>query len=586
MSLTVTQRPNQSGVWVAAKNPVIYKMTRKDFTWTTLVTSGGNTSIQIATNVTASFVAGDTIWLQSDDGAYSASGTVVSSAFGAATTVITTVPYVADNASGYINIISRRPNYYVGVGVYKSTDNSLIGTVNYYPTTKGLLTIDVSSVLLSVLDPSISIAISEKFIENAGISELSTAVKDFYIKYTEFWTGSGNSATDDVANISYGVLAANQIGQSGYLTTNAFLTKFDSLKIMIGEFYCLSFADTVGYTSWFIKKSWYDPSGTLFASSYVVSIPVTALKSIYTYSQALSNNFSTMLSWREVLTPYINIDAGTSWTFFPTTITTAASSKWGSALCYAPSGITFDIYWTIQISGSAATYQLELGWFDTNGTIISSSVISTGSVPSGTISGTKSITSGSNVQYVGLKLSPTNIGNVTAGGTGLYLVVPNTKNRIDFMAASIPATLPYAETDITTSISSLIVQACNAITLFWRNSQGGESSWPFGYTQDSVQKLQDPFKNNWLTLYEQNLTLAQFNALNELFSVNQVYQTPIIELTTSVDKTEARVGQQVYTVDTSGNKIGVIVIGGENKTRTRNKRHSFQVTIELPEIFG
>jgi len=585
MSLTVTQRPNQSGVWVAAKNPVIYKMTRKDFVWSTLVNSGGNTAIQIATDVTTSFIVGDIIWLQSDDGAYSVSGTVVSSAYVIVTTVITTVPYVANNASGYINIISRRPNYYVGVGVYRATLNTLIGTVNYYPTTVGLLTIDVSSVLLSILDPSISIAIGEKFIENA--SDISTAVKDFYIKYTEFWTGSGNSATDDVANISYGVLAANQIGQSGYLTTTTFLTKFDSLKIMMGEFYCISFADTAGSTSLLIKKSWYDPSGTLYASSYAISIPFGgSVKSIYTYSQALSSNFSTMLSWRELLTPYINIDAGTSWSFFPTAITTAAMSKWGSALCYVPSGITFDIYWTIQISGSAATYQLELGWFDTNGTIISSSVISTGTVPSGTISGTKSITPGSNVQYVGLKLSPTAAGNVTAGATALYLVIPNTKNRLDFRAASIPATLPYAETDITTSISSLIVPACNAITLFWRNSKGGESSWSFGYTQDSVQKLQDPFKNTWLTLYEQNLTLAQFNALNELFSVNQVYQTPIIELTTSVDKTEAKVGQQVYTVDTSGNKIGVIVIGGENKTRTRNKRHSFQVTIELPEIFG
>jgi hypothetical protein len=69
MSLTVTQQPNQNDIWVAAKNPVLFKMTRKDYTWTLLVTSTGNTSIRIATDVTAEFVTGDTVWLQSDDGA-------------------------------------------------------------------------------------------------------------------------------------------------------------------------------------------------------------------------------------------------------------------------------------------------------------------------------------------------------------------------------------------------------------------------------------------------------------------------------------------------------------------------------------
>src|SRR6185369_6808008 len=270
MSLLVTQRPNGNGVWVTAKNPVIYKMTREDFTWTTLVNSGGNTSIQIATDVTASFVTGDTIWLQSDDGAYSASGTVVSSAFGAATTVITTVPYVANNASGYINITSRRPNYYVGVGVYRATLNTLIGTVNYYPNTIGNLTIDVSSVLLSVLDPSLP---NGTIVE--GIINDSTAYQGFYIKYTEFWTGSGNSATDDVANISYGVIGAKQIGEDAYLASYAessneiMLSKFSTVQAMTGGYYCFSFIDTQANTDLFVKKTWLNKDGTTKFINYV-----------------------------------------------------------------------------------------------------------------------------------------------------------------------------------------------------------------------------------------------------------------------------------------------------------------------------
>lgn len=587
MSLTVTQRPNQSGVWVAAKNPVIYKMTRKDYAWTLLVTSAGNTSIRIATDVTANFVTGDTIWLESDDGAYSATGLVISSAYGTYTTVVTNVPYVANNASGYINTNTKRANYYVGIGVYKSTDNSLIGIVNYYPTKKGLLTIDVSSVLLSILDPSLpSGTITEGFIND------STSYQGFYIKYTEFWTGSANSATDDVANISYGVVGANQIGQSGYLTTTNFLSKQVILKIMMGEFYCLSFVDTVAYTALFIKKTWYTPSGDLYAASYTKS-QVTASKAIFTYSQALDKTFAISANWFESLYPYLNIDNGgtIAWTVPGSTqgsviVTTGATSKTGSALCFIPTGNSISIKWILSITGTGSFSGL-LCWFDNTGTQINTSTLTTsfGNNQSGTVI----ITPASNVYYVGFKIINSGAGTVTVitgSGPGLQLTIPNTYNRIDFNAVSVPATLPNAESSLVNTLSSSIIPFCNPTTLYWRNSLGGESSWSFVYNQEQTQKLQDPYKNKQLTLYDQNLTLIQFNTLNELFSLGQIYQTPLVELTTSIDKTEARIGQQVYIVDSSGNKTGVIILPGENKTMTKRNKHNFQVTIELPEIFG
>ena len=586
MSLTITQRPNQSGSWVCAKNPIIYKMTRKDYPWNTLVTSAGNTSFVISTggDQTAFFVAGDTIWLQSNDGAYSAIGLVVSSAFAGSTTVVTNVPYVANNAAGYINTITKRANYYVGVGIYKSFVNSLVGTVNYYPTRVGLLTIDVSSILMSVLDPSLPAgAVVE------GTVNDSTASLEVYIKYTEFWTGSAEAIVTDVGNPFWGVIAANQIGQSGYLTTNAPLTKLDELKIMAGQFYALSFANSTGFGDVYYKKSWYKPDGTLYAIAYAKN-NASGTFVVFTYFQSLSNNFTQYLSYFDSLYAFLNINNGgtIAWTLSGTgsgsvNVTAGNSSKTASALCFIASGTTVFIRTGFTISGTAP-YTANLIWLDSTGAQIGSTTIAftLGSFDLITV-----ITPASDVYYIGL-----NILNATSGVAGtlsfIKLVVPNTYKRLDFQPVSVPNSLPFAETALVNNpiSSSISCASPNTITLFWRNSAGGESSWSFGYVQDQVQKLQDPFRNVWLTLYEQNLTLSQFNALNELITLGQIYQTPLIELTTAVDKTEARVGQQVYTVDSSGNKIGVIVVAGENKTRSRNKRHQFQVTIELPEIFG
>lgn len=579
MSLTVTQRPNQSGVWVAAKNPVIYKMTRKDYAWTLLVTSAGNTSIRIATNVTASFVAGNIIWLESDDGSYSATGTVVSSAYGTYTTVVTDVPFVANNAAGYINTTTKRSNYYIGVDVYRDTLNTLIGTINYYPTKKGLLTIDVSSILLSVLDPSLPSGAAFQLIND------STAYQGFYIKYTEFWTGSGNGAIDDVANTSYAVIAANQIGQSGYLSASI-LTKLDSLKIITGEYYLFSFVDIVGYTSVFIRKAWYTPSGVLYAINYIKS-DITAAKAIFTYSQRLNNFFTTSQNWFEGLYPYINIDNGgtIAWTFTgiseSVVVTTGATSKTGCSLIFVLTGKTIQLEWNLSITGTGS-FTASLCWFDSAGTIIDSSTLTTSF---GDQTGTISITPTSNMVYVGVKIINSGAGTVTVSNAS-RLIIPNTCNRIDFNACNVPATLPNAENDFTSVITASIATSCNTITIFWRNSTGGESSWSFNYNQELIQKLQDPYKNKQYTLFDQSLTLSQFNALNELFTLGQVYQTPLIELTTSIDKTEVRIGQQVYIVDSNGVKTGVIVLPGENKTLTKRNKHTFQITIELPEIFG
>jgi hypothetical protein len=562
MSLTVTQRPNTNGIWNAIKNPTIYRMTRQDYLWTALVASGGNTSIQIATDVTAFFVTGDTIWLQSDDGSYSATGTVVSSAFGASTTVITTVPYVANNVSGYINTISKRSSYYVGVQVVV---NGLTPTVNYYPTKSGLLTIDISQPLFSAYDPAISTNIINSF-----ISLDSNVSHSFYINYTEYWTGSSNSPTDDSGNTLYGVYGSKQIGQDSYLSSyisgGSMLTKFDSINLIIGEYYALSWIDADGYANGFLKKTWYS-SGSVIIKTYIQNTNVSH-KTVYSYYQKASLT--------ESLTPDRQIGAGSSWSGAGSVAAGATTKSWSTPI-FIPSGSTWNFSYNLSAPGTPFTVTITL--FDINGASITSSTASSSS-------GILSLSPGSDCYLVGILVHNSDGISHVFILNSLTITIP--ANRVDFTAVNIGVALPLVENNIvsiplTANINSI---SCRVITLWWRNSLGGQSSWSFYYNQDYVTKLQDPFKNNWYTLYEQNLTFAQLNALSEMISVSQVYQTPVIELTSSIDKSEARIGQQVYIIDSNTIKTGVIVIPSENKTRTKNRTHSLQVTIQLPEIFG
>src|SRR5690606_26908648 len=107
----------------------------------------------------------------------------------------------------------------------------------------------------------------------------------------------------------------------------------------------------------------------------------------------------------------------------------------------------------------------------------------------------------------------------------------------------------------------------------WKNSLGGDAWWMFDYDQEVSYNLSSEKKAKRLQLFTNNLTADQWEALNELNHIGEVYKKNITELTSSVDKSHAQDGTQVYAVDADGNKVGVIVIPKSNVMFTRMKRH-------------
>jgi len=130
----------------------------------------------------------------------------------------------------------------------------------------------------------------------------------------------------------------------------------------------------------------------------------------------------------------------------------------------------------------------------------------------------------------------------------------------------------------------ILYEECNIVFVQWKNSLGGDECFPFCCNQEYTFHYSDR-KAKRLTLYADSLTLAQWEAIQGLNTIGELYKTPITELTTLVDRTMATVGQSVYVLNPAGTKTGVNVIGSPNTTNTKQKKHSAFVTIEYPELF-
>jgi hypothetical protein len=120
-----------------------------------------------------------------------------------------------------------------------------------------------------------------------------------------------------------------------------------------------------------------------------------------------------------------------------------------------------------------------------------------------------------------------------------------------------------------------------AIQLIWKNRLGGDQTYIFQYNQRQSTKIKDN-KNVRYLLFADGLTLNDFEVLDDLNSIGEIYSPALIELS-STSKLQAKVGQQVYIVDASGNKTPVVVVSEEYQTETRRKRHLMEVLIETAQ---
>ena len=283
MSLTVTQRPSttisgNTSKWNAAKNPIVYKMQRKDYATSFISNSAGKIVVQFAgVDLRSVFPVGSKGYLKSDNGVYDLQISVFDVQFSVGDTyVICNEAYISVTLNGFMNAFTRS-NYRVQVGVY-NTENNLLGTVSYSPDKSGNLVIDVSTPLKNTL----SVDNVADYVTGFTTNDETTAYVKFYIRYRELWLNSNESETNDTANQFFALYGARQIGElyGGNLAEyvnyeNAtplaqFLTKFTLPSIWRGYPFSISTitSDNVSTNSNF-RVEYFDATGTTISNNVV-----------------------------------------------------------------------------------------------------------------------------------------------------------------------------------------------------------------------------------------------------------------------------------------------------------------------------
>ncbi len=465
MSLTVTQRPSTTIIgntskWNAAKNPIVYKMQRKDFAITAVTDSGGALRITVNTNLVTLTTAqggpvlsGTKMWVTTDNGVYNGLYTVATVTSAASSVVTFTAgTYISAATMGYINL-SQRLNYRVRIGIYNAA-NTLLETISYSPDKAGLLQADISTPILNTLSVDNVADYVTGFITN----DETTAYVKFYIKYLEIWNSSAEAETDDTANQFFALYGARQIG--------------DLYGGNLAEYVCYEDGNPAAkFLTRFIRPS----------------------------------------IWR---------------------------------------GYPFSIH-TITSDNVSTNSNFGVDYFD----------------------------------YSGLSISSNSVTKVANAGK-LIRFSPNNASAIPDNAATLEIRYDKTGDGLAEEITCEIKDPCsNPIFLYWRNSLGGDAFWMFDFNQTYSYRYDNGRKAERYVLFASNLKDDEFEAINDLNTLGEVYEPAYTELTTSINKSQARIGSQVYMMDATGKKIGVIVIPTEVSTKTKYSRNKIQITIELPEIY-
>lgn len=238
MSLTVTQRPSitfesQTSRWNCVRNPILYKMTRRDYTYNQANDNGGFMQLQFTgVDIASSFSVDDSVYTSTANW-----GTVTASIFSGGNTLVTLDIVYTTSSTGYVNNLTTRVMYRVEVEVY-DISNTLLNEspFRYTPDSRGNLVINIASILKAELYPDFTAPLG-----STEIFDEDNIYIGFYIKYREVWIDSAESQTDDVANQFFATLSARQIpaANGGNLAEYAipqvsFLTKLDTFVMWSG----------------------------------------------------------------------------------------------------------------------------------------------------------------------------------------------------------------------------------------------------------------------------------------------------------------------------------------------------------------
>lgn len=458
--------------------------------------------------------------------------------------------------------------YRMEVEVWNATTAAKIADANYYPNSTGSVTVDISSFLkanMSLLNNS-DLTSGSVYTDNNWIK--------YYIKYQEVWTASSETQVNDVANLRYAIYGGLQLGVINSFNPIYFDVVFSWLT-QSGLYFVKNYPYTFSHISHpgaylrvqrYLLGSSLNVTDTLISNDGVIRGKHTETGTADKIELSIVAKAITL----GALSTFTNQGSGTNWTTganpsFMITGVFAATKKLSAAFA-GIAGVEYSFAYDIDLTVTGTELQdVYIVLMDASFNVIVSSPI--GHFGSGNYAGTANLTPTSTAAHVGIYalLDDSGVGTTTG----------------DVNSFSQTGSADEIISDVKTVLAE---EECNTVMLQWKNSLGGDECFPFCCNQEYTFHYSDR-KAKRLTLYADNLTLAQWEAIQGLNTLGELYKTPIVELTTSIDRTMATIGQAVYVLNSDGTKTGVNVIGSPNTTNTKQKKHSAFVTIEYPEQF-
>jgi len=611
---TITQRPEltvgQDSTeipfkWNEVGNPIVYKGQRRDFICVIQDNGSGNAQMLfLGQDLTADLIVSDIVYFQGLD-LYQGrlieltsvtlvgSDTEVDFATSPGTQDI---PFVgADDA--FVNVDTKE-NYRIQYQVFRTSDDAELNSVIFESSdSPGLFEIvagdtialeEAGNVIMNVspiIRPYLIADIDADLTSIDTVYDDTNAYVGFYIKYQEVWNGDSETLVDDSANDFFAVLGARQIPSEFGGNLLEYTTPYGDI---VGESYGQASTSEVSPSPGTYEDASVlvspDETGNIFVEYSVNITAGIGVSQIGQVNLLLKLNGATVFTY-EILDFSVTED----------TLTFSGSSQFTPLDFGAPG---FDEY-LVQIvidpgsggfssvSGSAEVFSSELAKFLTKFDrpkmwrgfpFVISAVV-------GEIDSTSTVL----VEYF-----DASGGGLTSGSTSIDtyengIFIFDVTKDVPIPDTATTCVLTYNDfgngTDLAIITCDVVSPCENPIMLLCRNSLGGVMQWVFdGSTEMSPDYGQDR-KAMRRVLFAENINENEWNCLQDFIRLGEVYRNNIIEFTSETIKTSTRIGHQVYTLDSEGNKIGVLAIPTRNRTETKQKKHKFELEIEYPEEF-
>lgn len=629
MTSTIQVRPwRVNGVikskWMASRNPILYVIRREDANFSAIqFIAPGNIEITVTgIDVSAYFEAGNSVYVKSSDLMYVGIGEIISSVFGGDTKIVVNITYTADSFSGgYINNLDKRQDWSVAVDPYNfDTSVSLAdGGIKFYfypDAITGETICDISEILRAFVYAQWQYQASEMEVEDG-------ASLKFAIKYQEYYDGVLQGSIFDDTSPFYAVHAAMQIiwadnnytydhggnlisyvpgdsgrklmlrGQQGLVSMNPMKMWRGyplSISTIIGDDVSIVFAKIIRYfREYRVDGSIIQTLNDILLTSGKTE-KVNRIKVPVPHAETRYADFRLQYGDGNV-GEYANVAAVPNRTDFAANwvnIDDSGGVNWGiaagSAVIVQTVGQNGDYFRgivnevTLGFVPIGAPCRIDVEWTSSAGTRTLQMFVRD------SVSSIRTLVASSTITGGGSYSSP-----------AYQFTAPHNFDHIEFksIATAGTSTVTLLETGDLVWDCVPIVQTTrinveepfgNSVYLVWKNSAGGDQYQLFEHNQEFSYRIENNKKAKRMRLFANSVEYLDAEAIQELNSSAEVYRNAIIELSSAVIKTHSQVGQQVYIVRPTGQKIGVVVIPVATRSETKRLRHSAEIEIELPEV--